>query len=275
MDKIKLMAFDLDGTLLTTDKRLSERNEKALYAAAEKGILIVPSTGRYYGTIPEIIRNLECVRYCLTINGAYVLDRKTDECMYRADMSVETALQIMRYLDTLPVCYDCYLDNKGWMTKELQDKACLYADGFYLETLRSWRTPVPDIKEFIKEQQKPVQKIQFFMRDLEAKERAAEELRRMFPNTAVSSSVRNNVEINDAHANKGEALLSLAKKLGIKREEIMAFGDGGNDFDMIRAAGVGVVMENGRDDLKKLADIIAPHCDEDGVAQVIEKVLAE
>ena len=274
MNNIKLLAFDLDGTLLTSDKRLSERNKNALCAAAEQGILIVPSTGRYYGTMPEAVRELECVRYCLTINGAYVFDRQTDECMYRAEMSVDTALAVMKYLDTLPVCYDCYMENAGWMTKSLQDNAHLYADGFYLEALKTWRSPVPDLKEFIVQQGKPIQKIQFFMRDLDAKDRAADELRKMFPNTAVSSSIRNNCEINDKHANKGEALLSLAAKLGIRREEIMAFGDGGNDFDMIRAAGTGVVMGNGRDDLKAIADIIAPPCDEDGVAQVVEKVLA-
>jgi len=275
MTNIKLMAFDLDGTLLTTDKRLTERNRKALFVAANKGIFVVPSTGRYFNTMPETLRNLECIRYFLTINGAYVYDRKEDNCVYHAEMSIETAIKIMEYLDTLPVCYDCYMENQGWMTKDLQDNAHLYADGFYLDTLRNWRLPVPDLKKFIVDRGSPIQKIQFYMRDLEAKDRAAEEIKRMFPETAVSSSVRNNVEINDKHANKGEALLHLASSLGIKREEIMAFGDGGNDFDMIRAAGVGVVMENGRDDLKRIADIIAPHCDEDGVAQIIERELAE
>ena len=275
MNRIKLMAFDLDGTLLTSDKRLTERNKKALSAAAEQGVLIVPSTGRYFSAIPEEIRNLDFVRYFLTINGAYVFNRENDECIYSAEMSIDTAVAVMKYLDNLPVCYDCYMDNCGWMTRELQDNAHLYTDGFYLDFLKSSRTPVPELKAFITEHNHPIQKISIFMKDMEVREKASEEIRRLFPNTSVSSSVRNNMEVNDRHANKGEALLNLAAHFGIKREEIMAFGDGGNDFDMIEAAGVGVVMGNGREDLKKIADIIAPSCDEDGVAQVIEKVLAQ
>ena len=87
----------------------------------------------------------------------------------------------------------------------------------------------------------------------------------------MSSSVPRNVEINREDATKGRALLALAKHLGIEREQVMAFGDGLNDLTMIEAAGLGVVMANGVDELKNCANYITDDCDHDGVAAAIEK----
>ena len=79
------------------------------------------------------------------------------------------------------------------------------------------------------------------------------------------------MEINQGHANKGEALLALAKHLGIEREQTLAFGDGLNDLSMLKEAGVGVAMANACDEAKALADWVTLSCDEDGVARGIEK----
>ena len=87
----------------------------------------------------------------------------------------------------------------------------------------------------------------------------------------LTGSLGNNIEVNVRNVNKGECLLYLGRLLGISRDEIMAFGDGGNDVSMIRAAGIGVAMENSIPEAKKAADIIAPSNDEDGVARVIER----
>ena len=75
---IRIVALDLDGTLLDSEKRLSEVNRVALEAAARRGIAIVPTTGRFFGAMPEPVRNLPFVRYAITINGAQVYDRLTD-----------------------------------------------------------------------------------------------------------------------------------------------------------------------------------------------------
>jgi hydroxymethylpyrimidine pyrophosphatase-like HAD family hydrolase len=79
------------------------------------------------------------------------------------------------------------------------------------------------------------------------------------------------VEINNDRANKGAAIRALAQHLGCGAEQVMAFGDGLNDLTMIQAAGMGVVMANGMDELKACADYITDDCDHDGVAAAIEK----
>ena len=78
MDDIRIIALDLDGTLLDSDKNLSEANRAALAAAAARGILVVPTTGRFFGMMPPAVRDLPFVRYAITVNGAQVYDRETD-----------------------------------------------------------------------------------------------------------------------------------------------------------------------------------------------------
>ena len=82
MRKIKIIALDLDGTLLNSNKELTPRNLAALNSAADAGIHIVPTTGRFYGGMPEEIRQLPFIKYAITINGAQVSDISADEVIY-------------------------------------------------------------------------------------------------------------------------------------------------------------------------------------------------
>ena len=90
---------------------------------------------------------------------------------------------------------------------------------------------------------------------------------------AVTSSMPNNLEINGEGASKGNAILLLARYLGLFPSQTMAFGDGENDLSMMELAGIGVAMDNGNPALKKKADFIARSNEEDGVARVIEKLI--
>ena len=123
---IKIIALDLDGTLLDSQKRLSEGNRAALEEAAAKGVHIVPTTGRFFGMMPQAIRDLPFVRYAITINGAQVYDRETDTAIVREEIPLDMALDIIRLLDRYDVIYDCYRSNWGWMTGSLQAKAGSY-----------------------------------------------------------------------------------------------------------------------------------------------------
>lgn len=276
MEKIKLIALDLDGTLLNSSKALSPRNARALDAAAAAGIAVVPTTGRFFGGMPKEIRELPYLRYAVTINGAQVQDLSTREVVYRAEIPLAQALEIMTYLDTLPVIYDCYQDNWGWMTGAMQEQAADFApDGHYLSMLRQLRTPVPELKAYLREKGRDVQKIQFFAKDLSVRRQVLDTFAARFPGTAVSSSVVNNVEINAAHANKGDAIAALARYMGISMAQTMGFGDGLNDLEMLRACGVGVAMANACPEAKAAADVVTASCDCDGVAQTIEALLRE
>lgn len=272
MHKYGLIALDLDGTLLNSKKELSNRNFAALNRAAKMGIEIVPTTGRFYGGMPEVIRNLDFVNYAITVNGAEAVEKKTGKVIYRAELPYKQAVEIMELLDTLPVIYDCFMDGAGWMTAALKEKIDeTVEDPHYVKMLHELRRPVPELKEFLLQRQQDVQKVQFFTRDLALRRELLSTLGTRFPGLSVSSSMPQNVEINQENANKGQAVLALAKHLGLSPENTMAFGDGLNDMTMIRAAGMGIAMKNGCDTLRRAADYITCENDLDGVAEAIER----
>ena len=243
--QIRVLALDLDGTLLDSEKRLSEANRNALAAAAAKGILVVPTTGRFFGMMPPAVRDLPFVRYAITVNGAQMYDRETDTAIVREELPLEKALAIMRYLDGFDVIYDCYQDNWGRMTQAMQEKAEEYAKcPHYTKMIREFRKPYPDLKDYLAEQGRDVQKIMLFARDPAVRDAIADELPKRFDGLAVSTSTFNNLEINVASAHKGRALERFAEHFGWTLDNCMAFGDGLNDLSRVRMAGIGVAMAN-------------------------------
>lgn len=269
---IGIIALDLDGTLLNSNKELTPGNLAALERAANAGIAVVPTTGRFYDGMPDVIRKLPFVRYAITVNGAEVADLQTGQVIYRAELPWQQAVDIMTLLDGYPVIYDCYQDNAAWMTaaqKEHIDR--IVSSPHYRIMLHELRQPVPELKDVLRQRRRGVQKVQFFTDQPQLRLDLMARLPDLFENLCVSSSVSDNVEINQVRANKGEALHALADHLGISRDATLAFGDGLNDLSMLRDAGIGVAMENACDEAKELADWITLSCDADGVARGIDK----
>ena len=272
MPDIKLIALDLDGTLLNSKKELTPTSRAALERAAEAGIEIVPTTGRFYGGMPEAIKKLGFIRYVITMNGAEVMDLKTGLVIYKAELPWQQAVDIMTMLDSMPVIYDCYMNSTGWMTESQKALVDETVDSpHYRKMIHELRQNVPELKAFLGQRKQDVQKMQFFTRDEALRQDMLLNLDKMFENLSVSSSVDQNVEINNIHANKGEALQALAAHLGLPISATMSFGDGLNDLSMLSAAGLGVAMENACDEAKAAADALTDSCDADGVAKAIEK----
>jgi len=266
-----IIALDLDGTLLDSQKNLSSANAEALARAAECGAEIVPTTGRFFGAMPQPVRDLPFIRYAITVNGAQVYDRVADSALVRDEIPLDTALSIMRMLDGYDVIYDCYQDNWGRMTKSMQDRAADYApDVHYLKMIRELRKPYPDLKEHLAAEGRDVQKIMLFARDLDVRAAIASELKARFPGIVASSSTFNNLEINSSGAHKGAALTRFAAAIGLSAAECVAFGDGLNDLSMIETAGVGVAMANACPEVLAAADFTTRSNDEDGVAVFLE-----
>lgn len=274
MPDIRLVALDLDGTLLNSDKELSSRNRQALERASAHGLIVVPATGRFYKGIPQVVRDLSFVRYVISINGAQVSDIRTGESIYSTDIPVDEGVAFYEYLDTLPVIYDAYADDWGYITEDMQQRITEYGMlPFQIQMMNQLRSAVPELKAFLREGTHRLQKMQVFVRDPAYRDRLIMEFTERYPQFAVSASLPNNIEVNSRDADKGRALHALATHLGIANEQTMAFGDGRNDLTMLRAAGIGVAMANGHPDVKAAADMVAESCDADGVAKVIETLL--
>ncbi len=273
---VKIVALDLDGTLLDSQKRLSEVNRAALEAAAAKGVLIVPTTGRFFGMMPPAVRDLPFVRYAITINGAQVYDRSSDAAIVRDEIPLAMALDLMRILDGYDVIYDCYRSNWGWMTASLQAKAERYAtDAPYLKMGREFRKPVDDLKAHLAATaaEGDVQKVMMFARNEPGGESVtkaiAAEVEAKFPDIKTTASTWNNLEFNIATAHKGNALRRFAEHLGFTLDDCMAIGDGLNDLSMVEAAGIGVAMANAHPAVLAAANHVTATNDEDGVAAAL------
>ena len=275
--KEKLIAFDLDGTLLDDDKHLPAENLAALQAAKEAGILLVPATGRILKALPEELLSPGLFRYFIFANGAEVYDLEEQKALHRARISPDLAVRLCEYMDRLPVLYDCYRGERGYMTAWMYEAAPDFfeTEPHILKLVKSLRLPVPELKENILAVNEPLEKLQMFFRpeNMDERERQLQEIPERFPELIASSSLRNNIEINSAHAGKGNALRRLCDALGIDCRESVAFGDGLNDADMLRAAGRGCAMENAVPSLKESADVIVESNNDAGVGREIFRLL--
>ncbi len=274
---VKLIAFDLDGTLLDDDKHLPPENLAALQAAHAQGIFLVPATGRILKALPEELLAPGLFRYFIFANGALVYDLQEQQALYRARIEPELAVRLCTYMDTLPVLYDCYRGDCGYMTQWMYDRAPEFfeTEPHILKLIKSLRRPVPELKQKILEDRLPLEKLQMFFRPEHMDERARqlELVPQLFPELIASSSLRNNIEINSARAGKGNALRALCEKLDLDASESVAFGDGLNDADMLRAAGRGCAMQNAVPAVKEAADVIVETNNDAGVGKEIFRLL--
>lgn len=268
----KLILADLDGTLLDEEKHLTPRSRAALERAAGAGAQVVIATGRFFGGVPDFLKELPFLRYFILMNGAKVYDRQTDTVLYRAEIPTQTAQQVYHLLEGLGCTVDCYQNDRGIMPRKFLDHLDYYIpDPIIRMVIGPNRAPVDDLPAAMAQGGEWVQKMQCFFPDLAVRFQAMKLLEEHFPQLIQSISLPNNLELNAPGATKGDALVALCRHLGLDLLESAAFGDGTNDLTMIQKAGVGVAMANADPQVLQCADLVAPSNREDGVAQILEK----
>lgn len=271
MHRIKMIGLDMDGTLLTTKKQLTPYTNQVLHEAVIRGIIVLAATGRPFTGIPKEFSSIPGIRYALTSNGARILDTQTGEVLIEHLLPLESAkksLEILRKYDTL---LEIYFEGQGYTEKgKLEQIAKYHHNPNMWEYIRTTRKPVDNIFEFIAGKKKDMDKVQALFADMEERRKAWEELKQ-YEDLVLVNSLGYNIEINAAGVNKGKGLVELGELLGIRREEIMACGDGDNDVAMLEEVGFGVAMENAEEKVKEAADYITGTNDEDGVADAIVK----
>ena len=267
---VRLIASDLDGTLLNEKKEISQRNLQAICKAAEKGILFVPATGRIWRGLPQAILDLPFLKYAITVNGAGVVDCQRDEVIYRAEFSCQEAVRVAEYMRQVGTYYDCYLSGCGYVEQSYYDRIDTFCWENIRPFMRKTRQIVPDLVEHLRVHE-GAQKLQMQFADMDLRQQIMEDVRRVFPEMAVTTSLPNNIELNVAGGNKGSALQVLCQYLNIDMSQVVTFGDGTNDITMLQQAGIGVAMANALPEVKAAARYETLTNEEDGVAVFLER----
>ena len=271
MPKIKMIGMDLDGTLLTSEKKLLPYTREVLRKAVDQGIVVLVATGRPYTGIPEELREFPGMRYALTSNGARIVDTWTKEVLIEQLFPIQSARKALEITDKYDTLLEVYFDGQGYVDEKLYAQVeRFHHNPFMWEYFRTTRKPVPSLEELIKSKNKDMDKIQILFSSMEDRKTAWEELSK-YDEFEMVNSLGYNIEINAAGVNKGVGLIRLGEMLGIRKEEIMACGDSDNDIAMLQEAGFGVATANAIDDVKAVADYITGTNDEEGVARAIEK----
>ena len=267
-----MIALDLDGTLLNEKKELTERTRHALEAAAERGLAVVISTGRPVTAIPKELKELPCIRYAVTADGARIEDLCTGELLHEALIPREMVKPIYDVFDQFDTIEEIYIDGRGYVSEWALDVADQYTPNpASANYLRETRIPVPDVHDLMDHD---IDKAHALFKTVEDREEAKRRIGRL-GDLVLCDAFMINLEVSAPGVDKGSGLKALGGMLGITTDQIMAFGDSNNDACMLEAAGISVCMDNGEEAIKKTADIIAPSNEEDGVAVVLERMLQE
>ncbi|MDD2496953.1 MAG: Cof-type HAD-IIB family hydrolase [Desulfitobacteriaceae bacterium] len=260
--KFKLIASDLDDTLLDSRGIISPRTKAAIKKAREKGVYVTLATGRMYRSAVCFAEELEIDVPLITYQGALVKTSTTREVMYHRPVPLELARQVIAHGEEKGLTVNLYVEDSLFV-KELTPEAARYA--------RVARVPIEavgDLQKFL--DQEPT-KVLLIGNEKILEPFWTEEKEKFGESLYITKSKPYFLEYTHPQATKEEGLMAVARHLGVAREEIIAFGDNYNDIDLLRYAGFGVAMSNAPEQVKKEADYVTGSNIDEGVAEAIEK----
>ncbi len=268
---IRLIALDLDGTLLNSSKEITDHTSGVLQKAAKNGIHIVPSTGRSEAGIPKNVAKLPFVDYALTLNGALVVNLKTKEIIHECVFTKKEALLLWDFIQKYDAIPDCSIDGELYMERQAWLGLSDYTDSpERLAIMKQTRKETENIRKMLLKDGTRSAKMNLLFADPGERLKAMQELENLLF-VEVSSSLDKNLELNRRGGNKGNGLKALAAYLGLRMDQVMALGDSDNDITMIAAAGLGIAMANAVPEILNIADGLTDSNNEDGVAHAIER----
>ena len=268
---IRMIGLDLDGTLLTRQKELTAGNRAALEKAAGIGIHIVPVTGRPLSGIPSQVLELDFIRFAITSNGAVTTDRRSGSAIRERCMSKATAEKTLKAAEGEGIIREYFTEGWGYHdpdTHKLLWKK--FEKTPVLPYLEKSRIQVADLYGSLRESQRGIENLSIMFRSQQERDRVVEKVRKI-EGIRIIFPMPTDIEITSDKADKGEALIALAKELGISGEEVMAMGDGDNDLGLMRAAGLSVAMGNADQKIRDEADYVTLDNEHDGVAEAIRR----
>ena len=262
--KYKLMAVDIDGTLLDSDSNLTEETRKAIRLGVEKGLIFTIASGRPIQGVEKLNEQLNLDLPFITYNGAMVVMGKSKRILYEQKLSPVDSKSIYELGEKYGAMVIIWNDNKLYVNK-MNDNAKQYSDISKTEPIL-----ITDIDETVKNGATKA----LWFDDVALIDKWEHEVGRFLSDSITYHTSRPYfLEFVDKKASKALAMEKIGEIFGISRDEMIAVGDGINDLSMIEYAGLGIAMANAKDAVKEKAGYITLSNDEDGVAHVIYKFI--
>ncbi len=260
----KLIAIDMDGTMLNSNHEVSKENVDMVKKAISQGKEVVISTGRSSVALKRYVEQFDFKSPFIVYNGAGLKYLDTEDYLARTDLEFEIAKAVCTKGLELGTTVLLWADDQLYVTGS--------KDGIKFYAFHSG-TEFVEIESVDELKGKGIHKVMF--------SDSVENIRKMynvfveeeFSDSNFTISIPQILEFFNKNASKGDAVLNYAKSLGINQEEIICIGDGMNDITMVKMAGLGVAMGNACEELKAVADYVTKTNDEHGVAHVIEKYM--
>lgn len=270
---IKLIALDLDGTVLTDSNTLSDRVKRSLEKAIQSGIEVVAASGRPYGSMPKNVLGIDGLNYSITSNGAAVHDN-SGRRIHSSLISENDVISLLKITEEFDLIFEAFVDGLTYTDSRYTANPLKYGcSEAYVDYVKSSHGHIDNMREFIYNHRRELDSIEIVCTD--AKKRA--HIRQLVKDSTcefyITSSSENFIEFMDKSATKGNAVDWLCKHLDVKQEHTCACGNADNDADMIEQAGFGAAVENASKLCLDCADIIVPSNNNDGVARLIEIIL--
>ncbi len=269
----RLLALDMDGTVLNSEKKITSHTASAMHEAMARGKEVLFATGRCPTEVREDLKAFPEMNYVLCLSGALVLDLRCGETLANVTISRELVEKILSVADGLDAMVTLYAGDDVFVEHKRKGNMTYYGCQCFAKLYDDCAVWVENIRDVLITHGDCVHKANIFCHSPEEWKKADEGLRGLPLNYA--SGIPNNYEISPCGVDKGVGLKKLCEATGISIQQSIAVGDEGNDVAMIKAAGLGVAMGNAPEWIQKLADWVTSDCDHDGVAEVIETYLLD
>lgn len=274
--KIRAVLLDMDGTLLGKSQvAISVKNMTALQAAMDKGIQIIPCTGRVFDMMPPQLLTQQGLRYFVTCHGARAYDKVENTSLYEDVIPADESAQLMRMLEEKGLYNEVAANGTIYFEKAVTepfDMATVPEHHIWYIRDHCY-TAVEKPSEYFLQNRVQVEKMNIYGIPAQMQQSLYDQLTATGFIRHTRPGAGPNLEFLHSTLNKLRATDAILSKLGISYEETLALGDSSSDLEIIKACGIGVAMGNAPDNIKAAADDITASNVEDGVALAFEKYL--
>lgn len=277
INKIKLIVLDLDGTVLNKSINLTPLTSKVLETAHSGGCAVAVSTGRAKPMVPISIESLPFIDYIITSNGSCIRRKKDETILYHKFIDKDIASQVFSIAKNKGAAFNIFFEDRVFFEVKCVSYMLSGLNNIKWKNLNSLRKMSKNIHHVfsvrrIIYKRSGIEKMGCSFRSYDSSKNTLHALQSNVPVNAVHAS-GNELEITANGVSKGKSLQILSKLLNIDQNNIVAFGDSGNDLPMKKYAGTFVAMGNASPDVKNAADYITGTVDENGVARWLEQYL--